>query len=48
MLNSMLTNKLFWNPFETSDKFNNIWLKELNSHISKVEGLNWTKILKKD
>jgi len=30
------------------NKFTKIWLKRLNSHSSKVEELNWTKILKRD
>jgi len=34
--------------FGTSDKFNKIWLKRLNPHISKNEGLNWSKVLKND
>jgi len=32
---------------EISDKLNKIWLKGLNSCISKDEGLNLSKILKK-
>jgi len=31
-----------------SDKLNNIWLKGLNSCIFKGEGLNWSKVLKRD
>jgi len=34
--------------FETSNKLNKIWLKELNSRILKDEGLNWYKILMRD
>jgi len=30
-----------------SDKLNKIWLKGLNSHIFKDEGLNWSKVLMK-
>jgi len=30
-----------------SNKFNKIWLKELNSHIFKVGRLNWFKVSKK-
>jgi len=30
------------------NKLNKIWLEELNSHISKDEGLNWSKFLKND
>jgi len=33
---------------EKSDKLNKIWLKELNSHILKNKGLNWSKILMRD
>ena len=39
---------LSWNALETLDKLNKIWLKGLNSHIFKDEGLNWYKISKKD
>ena len=35
--------KMSWKVFETSNKFNKILLKELNSHIYKIEELNWTK-----
>ena len=35
------------NAFETSNKFNKIWLKWLNLDIPKVGRLNWTKISKK-
>jgi len=31
-----------------SDKLKNIWLKGLNSRIFKDEGLNWSKVLKRD
>jgi len=34
------------NAFETSNKFIKIWLKELNSRISKIDRLTWTKIFK--
>jgi len=34
------TKILYWDGFETSNKLNKIWLKELNPHIYKVEGLN--------
>jgi len=34
--------------FKTLNKLNKISLKGLNSHISEVKGLNWTKILKMD
>jgi len=34
--------------FETSTKFNKIWLKVLDPHIFKDDGLNWSKILKRD
>jgi len=33
---------------ETSNKLNKIWLKGLNSHILKDEGLNWYKVLMMD
>jgi len=33
---------------ETSDKFNKIWLKGLNSRILKDERLNWYKVLMRD
>jgi len=32
--------------WETSNKSNKIWLKWLNPHISKDEGLNWFKVSK--
>jgi len=32
--------------FEILNKLTKIWLKELNSHISKIEGLNLTKVSK--
>jgi len=32
---------------ETLDKFNKIWLKGVNPRISKDEGLNWLKVLKR-
>ena len=32
--------------YETLNKTNKIWLKKLNSHISKDEGLNWSIVLK--
>jgi len=34
--------------FETSNKLNKIWLKKLNSCIYRVDGLNSTKVLKKN
>jgi len=34
--------------FETSNKLNKIWLKGLNSRISKVGHLNWAKVWNKD
>jgi len=30
--------------FETSNKLSKILLKGLNPHVSKFEGLNWTKV----
>jgi len=33
------------NTFETSNKLNKIYLKEINLPIFKVEELNWTKTL---
>jgi len=35
-----------WNAYETSNKPNKIWLKELNPRISKDEWLTWFKISK--
>jgi len=35
-----------WNAYETSNKPNKIWLKWINSHISKNKRLNWSKISK--
>jgi len=35
-----------WNTYETSNKPNQIWLKWLNSRISKDEGLNLSKVSK--
>jgi len=35
-----------WNAYEISNKPNKIWLKVLNPHILKDEGLNWSKISK--
>ena len=35
-----------WNAYETTNKPNKIWLKELNLHISRNEWLNWSKISK--
>jgi len=34
--------------FETLNKLNKIWLKELNSRIYKVEGRNWFKASKRN
>jgi len=34
--------------FETSNKLNKNWLKELHSRIYKDEGLNWSKVSKSD
>jgi len=34
--------------FETLNKLHKIWFKRLNSHILKVEELNWIKVLKMD
>jgi len=34
--------------FETSNKLNKIWLKGLNPRIHKDEGLNWSKVFKRD
>jgi len=31
-----------------SNKLNKIWYERLNLRISKDEGLNWYKVLKKD
>jgi len=31
-----------------SDKLNKIWLKGLNSHIFRDEGLNWSKFVMSD
>jgi len=31
---------------EMINKLNKIWLKEINSCISKNKGLNWSKMLK--
>ena len=42
----MLSEILLWNALEMSNKFNKIWLKWLNSRISKDEELNWFKILR--
>jgi len=39
---------LSWNAFEISNKLNKIGFKGLNSRISKVKGLNWIKISKRD
>jgi len=35
-----------WYAYERSNKSNKIWLKGLNSRISKDERLNWSKVLK--
>jgi len=32
--------------YETLSKPNKIWFSELNSHISKDDGLNWSKVSK--
>ena len=37
---------LLWNAFEISKKLNKIWLKGLNTRISKDEWVNWSKVLK--
>jgi len=42
----ILSQILLWNAFEMSNKLNKIWLKWLNSCISKDEELNWSNILK--
>jgi len=42
----VLSQILLWNAFEMSNKPNKIWLKGLNPHILKDEGLNWSKISK--
>ena len=42
----MLSQILLWNVLEMSNKFNKIWLKRLNSRISKDEELNCFKISK--
>jgi len=42
----MLSQILLWNMLEMSNKLNKIWLKKLNSHISKDEELNWSKFSK--
>ena len=42
----MLSQILLWNTLEMSNKLNKIWLKRLNSCISKDEGLNWFEVLK--
>jgi len=34
--------------FEMTHKLNKIYFKRLNSRISKIEGLNWVKILNRD
>ena len=36
------------NSFEMSNKLNKIWLKGLNSRISKDGRLNWFKVSKRD
>jgi len=36
----MLSQILLWNMFEMLNKLNKIWLKVLNSRISKIEWLN--------
>jgi len=42
----MLSQIPLWNAFEMSNKLDKIWLKGLNSRISKNERLNWSKVLK--
>jgi len=42
----MLSQILLWNAFEMSNKHNKIWLKWLNSRVSKDERLNWSKVSK--
>ena len=42
----MLSQILLWNAFKMSNKLNKIWVKGLNSRISKDEWLNWSKISK--
>jgi len=34
--------------FETSNKLKTIWLKELYTYISRIGGLNWPKVLKRN
>jgi len=46
MSNRIKTQIQSWNAYETSNKPNKIWLKELNSHISNDEWLNWSKVSK--
>jgi len=42
----MLSQIVLWNTLEMLNKLNKIWLNGLNSRISKVEELNWFKVLK--
>ena len=42
----MLSQILLWNALKMSNKLNKIWLKGLNSRISKDGGLNWSKVSK--
>jgi len=44
----LTTQLLYRKSFETSNKFNKIWLKGLNLNIYKVRRLNWIKVLERD
>jgi len=46
MSKNINNSKKSWDAYETSNKYNKIWLKKLNSRISKDKRLNWSKILK--